>query len=274
MEALDLGTLAHFVIMLVIAGAIAGTMAGLLGVGGGMIIVPVLLYMFTLLEVAEAHRMHLAVGTSLATIVVTSVMSVRAHRKRGSIDWNIFKAWAPWIVLGVVVGSVIAAWLDASGLKIVFGGMALLVAAYMAFVREGYVLAQKPPRGAARAATASVIGGLSTLIGIGGGTFTVPTLVLCSIKPLIAVGTASAIGILIAVPGSLGFILSGLDKTEGMPPFTIGYVNIAAFLALIPMTSLFAPVGARIAHAISSRWLRRAFALFLLVNGVNILLSA
>src|SRR5690625_6289571 len=115
MEALDLGLLLQFFGLLIAAGAIAGVMAGLLGVGGGMIIVPVLLHMLAIMGVAEEHRMHLAVGTSLATIVVTSIMSVRAHRRRGSIDWSIVKAWSPWIVVGVVIGSVIAALLDASG---------------------------------------------------------------------------------------------------------------------------------------------------------------
>ena len=263
MEALDLGLLAQFFALLLVAGAVAGVMAGLLGVGGGMIIVPVLLYMFTLLGVAEEHAMHLSVGTSLATIVVTSIMSVRAHRKRGSIDWSIVKSWSPWIVLGVICGTLVAAVLDASGLKTVFGVMALLVAFYKA-----------PPKGIAKALTATTIGGLSTLIGIGGGTFTVPTLIVCSVSALKAVGTASAIGLFIAVPGALGFILNGLGESEGMPPLTLGYVNIAAFLLLIPMTSLFAPLGARIAHSITPRWLRRAFAIFLLVNGTNILLSA
>lgn len=274
MEALDLGLLLQFFGLLIAAGAIAGVMAGLLGVGGGMIIVPVLLYMFAIMGVAEEHRMHLAVGTSLATIVVTSIMSVRAHRKRGSINWSIVKSWAPWVVAGVIVGSVVAALLDASGLKIIFGVAALVVAAYMAFVRDHYTIAAAPPTGVARAATASTIGGLSTLIGIGGGTFTVPTLVLCSVPTLTAVGTASAVGLFIAIPGATGFILNGLSESNGFPPFSLGYVNVPAFLALIPMTSLFAPIGARIAHAISPRWLRRAFALFLLVNGTNILLSA
>ena len=274
MEALDLGLLAQFFALLLVAGAVAGVMAGLLGVGGGMIIVPVLLYMFTLLGVAEEHAIHLSVGTSLATIVVTSIMSVRAHRKRGSIDWSIVKSWSPWIVLGVICGTLVAAVLDASGLKTVFGVMALLVAFYMAFVREDYVVSKAPPKGIAKALTATTIGGLSTLIGIGGGTFTVPTLIVCSVSALKAVGTASAIGLFIAVPGALGFILNGLGESEGMPPLTLGYVNIAAFLLLIPMTSLFAPLGARIAHSITPRWLRRAFAIFLLVNGTNILLSA
>src|SRR5690625_4931430 len=260
--------------MILAAGVVAGIMAGLLGVGGGMIIVPVLLYMFALLDVAEGHRMHLAVGTSLATIVVTSLMSVRAHRRRGSIDWTIVRSWAPWIVLGVIIGSAVAAMLDASELKIVFGVIALLVAAYMAFMREQYTIADTPPRGAARAATATAIGGLSTVVGIGGGTFTVPTLVLSSVPALTPVGTASAVGVLIAVPGTLGFIFSGLGQGGNLAPFSLGYVNVVAFLALIPLTSLFAPVGARIAHAISPHWLRRIFALFLLVNGTNILLSA
>ena len=274
MEVLDAGLLAQFIALLIAAGAIAAVMAGLLGVGGGMIIVPVLLYMFTIMDVAEQHRMHLAVGTSLATIVVTSIMSVRAHRRRGSIDWSIVRAWSPWIVAGVIIGSVIAGILDASGLKLVFGAAALLVALYMAFVPDKYTIAKEPPKGTAKAITATSIGGLSTLIGIGGGTFTVPTLVLCSVQTLTAVGTAAAVGLFIAVPGAAGFILNGIGESNGFPPFSLGYVNVPAFLIPIPLTSFFAPLGARIAHAISPRWIRRAFAVFLVVNGSNILLSA
>ncbi len=273
MQTMDLATFAPFFAMLLAAGMIAGLMAGLLGVGGGMIIVPVLLYMFALMDVPEEHRMHLAVGTSLATIIVTSIMSVRAHRQRGSIDFDIVRSWAPWLILGVVAGTVVAALLDASGLKIVFGAVALIVAAYMAFAKADFVIAKQPPQGAAKVAAASSIGGLSTLIGIGGGTFTVPTLVLSSVPARLAVGTAAAVGILIAIPGALGFVLTGLGQ-EGLPPLSLGYVNMAAFAALIPMTSLFAPLGARIAHSISPTWLKRAFAVFLLVNGTNILLSA
>lgn len=273
MEIPDLATLASFIGMLLAAGIIAGIMAGLLGVGGGMVIVPVLLYMFALMDVPEEHRMHLAVGTSLSTIIVTSIMSVRAHRQRGSIEWSVVRSWSPWVFLGVIGGSLLAAVLDASGLKIIFGVIALIVASYMAFIKADYVIAKAPPKGFARAGIATIIGVLSTLIGIGGGAFTVPTLVLSSVPPRVAVGTSSAVGILIAVPGALGFILAGIGESD-LPPLSIGFVNFAAFLALIPMTSLFAPVGARIAHSISPVWLKRAFAVFLLVNGTNILLSA
>jgi uncharacterized protein len=273
MQGFDVAMIAQFVGLLLVAGALAGLMAGLLGVGGGMIIVPVLFYVFTVLDVESAHRMHMAVGTSLATIVVTSVMSVRAHWRRNSIDWALVRSWAPWLVLGVVIGSVAAGKLDASGLKIVFGGAALIVAAYMAFVKVEFALFKAPPQGPAKAATATSIGGFSTLIGIGGGTFTVPVLVLSSVAPRIAVGTAAAVGIFIAIPAAAGFVVIGRGLPD-LPPFSLGYVSIPAFLAIIPMTSLFAPVGARIAHAISPKWLKRAFAVFLLVNGTNILLSA
>lgn len=273
MAELDLPTLAQFVGLLLVAGALAGLMAGLLGVGGGMIIVPVLFYVFTVLDVEPAYRMHMAVGTSLATIVVTSVMSVRAHWRRESIDWSVIRGWGPWLVLGVVLGSVVAGRLDAGGLKIVFGVAALVVAAYMAFVKVEYALAKQPPQGPAKAVTASAIGGFSTLIGIGGGTFTVPVLIMSSVAPRIAVGTAAAVGVFIAIPAATGFVVIGWGA-ENLPPMSLGYVSIPAFLAIIPMTSLFAPIGARIAHSISPQWLKRAFAVFLLVNGTNILLSA
>lgn len=269
-EALDVAALVPLLAPLLVAGALAGLMAGLLGVGGGMIVVPILLYSFGLLGVAEAQQMHLAVGTSLATIVVTSVMSARSHHKRGSVAVPILRSWLPWLVLGVAGGAGVAALLDGGGLKIVFGSVALTVGGYMALSRAESALAKAPPQGAARGVVATGIGGLSTLIGIGGGTFTVPTLVLSSVPAKVAVGTAAAVGLVIALPGALAFVLAGWGQ-PGLPPLSLGYVNLVAFAVLIPMTSLFAPLGARLAHRLSPVWLRRAFALFLLVNGANIL---
>lgn len=270
MEALDVAGSLSLLAPLLAAGTLAGTMAGLLGVGGGMIVVPVLLYTFGLIGVAEAQQMHLAIGTSLATIVVTSVMSARSHHRRGSVAVPILRSWLPWLVLGVAGGAVAAAMLDGSALKIVFGTVALAVGGYMALTRAESALAKAPPHGAARGVVATGIGGLSTLIGIGGGTFTVPTLVLSSVPAKVAVGTAAAVGLIIALPGALAFVLAGWGRSD-LPPLSLGYVNLVAFAALIPMTGLFAPLGARLAHRLSPIWLRRAFASFLLVNGANIL---
>jgi uncharacterized membrane protein YfcA len=256
------------------AGAVGGLLAGLLGVGGGIVIVPVLYQLFTLLDIDSAIRMHLAVGTSLATIVVTATVSTRAHLRRGAVDIALLRSWAPWIILGVIVGVLLFRSADSSALALVFATVALLVAGYMTIGKEGeHYLADRLPTGAPRYASGVVIGTLSSMMGIGGGTLAVPILSLCRYPIRNAVATAAAIGLLIAIPGTIGALASGID-VPNRPPFSIGYVNVLGFLLLVPMTSALAPIGARIAHSINGRYLRYAFGLFLLVTAVNMFASS
>jgi uncharacterized membrane protein YfcA len=272
MPDIDPGTIAILAASLAFAGVLGGLLAGLLGVGGGIVIVPVLFHVFTALDIAPESRMHLAVGTSLSTIIVTSVVSARAHRRRGSVDAGLLRRWAAFIVIGVILGSWIAGRVETETLMLVFATLGLLVAIHMAFLK-GAAIASDLPRRPIQAVMAVLVGGFSTLMGIGGGTLTVPLLSLCRFPMRLAVGTAAAIGLIIAVPGTIGFIVAGWGATD-TPPLSLGYVNLLGFALLVPLTSLCAPIGARIAHRIDERWLRRAFALFLAITAVRMLADA
>jgi uncharacterized membrane protein YfcA len=256
--------------LLAATGAVAGILAGLLGVGGGIVIVPVLYYVFGYLGVDETVRMHLAVGTSLATIVPTSIRSALAHRARGSVAGTVFRGWAPCVFAGAIAGAWAATLADFRVLTSVFAAVALLVALHMAFGRPHWRIAAAPPSGSPMAALATFVGAVSAMMGIGGGTLSVPLLTLFGVPIHRAVGTAAALGIVIAVPAVIGFIAGGWD-VAGRPPFSAGYVNLPGFAVIVPMTMLVAPLGARLAHAMSQLRLRRAFALFLGLTALRML---
>ncbi len=257
---------------LALTGIIAGILAGLLGVGGGIVIVPVLYHVFSGLGIDEAVRMHLAVGTSLATIVATSMRSIRAHRARGAVDTDLLKQLSLPIIAGVLAGSLIAGSVDGGALMAVFATVALIVSIHMAFGRETWRIADQFPAGFVRAAIGGVIGLISVLMGIGGGTLGVPVLSLYNIPIHRAVGTATGFGLIIAVPGTLAMVANGWGA-PGLPPFSLGYVNLIGFALIVPATILAAPWGARIAHAISRPALRRAFAAFLALTSLRMILD-
>ena len=268
----DPAFLVAFAAVLLGTGLVAGVLAGLLGVGGGIVIVPVLFNLFPLLGIDEGVRMHLAVGTSLATIIPTSIMSMRAHHKRGGVDWDLLKSWAVAIAVGVIVGTIVGARAKGWVLTAVFGTVAIVVSINMAFRKEGMTVSDHLPTGLAKQAIAAVIGLFSVMMGIGGGTLTVPILSAFNYPIRRAVGTASAIGLIIAVPGTIGFIASGIGEA-GLPPFSLGYANIVGFALIVPATMVSAPWGAKIAHAIKPEWLRKAFALFLFVTAARMFWS-
>jgi uncharacterized protein len=249
-------------------GVVAGLLAGLLGVGGGIVIVPVLYHIFPLLGIDESVRMHLAVGTSLATIILTSIMSARAHARRGALDRQLLITYAPGIVLGVLVGAFLGARARGTLLVLIFASLALVVAIDMAFRRRTVHLADAPLKGLPAQIIGFFIGGFSAVMGIGGGTFSVPAFTLMKVPVHRAVGTAAAIGLLISVPGALGFLWNGVGNPD-LPPGSIGYISLPALVAIVPGTMLCAPLGARIAHAISDRALRSAFAIFLFLTSVR-----
>ncbi len=266
----DLGRLLVLGVILIGTGVVAGIVAGLLGVGGGIVIVPVLFNLLLLAGVEPAVVMHLAVGTSLATIVPTSIASARAHWRRGNLDPLLLRQLGPAIVLGVIPAAAFGGYLSGDVLKGVFGCVAMLVALNMAARRQVTVLVPGLPAGLPRHAIGFVIGGFSTLMGIGGGTLSVPILSAFGVPLLRAVGTASAIGLLISVPGALGFIATGIGA-PGLPPGTLGYVSLLGFALIVPASVLAAPLGARIASSIDTRWLRLAFAVFLFVTALRML---
>jgi len=270
--AVDPQFLALFAGGILLTGVIAGILAGLLGVGGGIVIVPVLFNIFLFLGIDEAVRMHLAVGTSLATIIPTSVMSARAHYRRGGIDVDLLKSWGPAIFVGVLAGTVLGGNVRGEVLTAVFAVIALLVAANMAFREEGMIVAETLPKGPARVGMGLGVGVFSVMMGIGGGTLTVPLLTAFNYPIRRAVGTASAIGFIIGVPGAIGFVVAGMGAAN-LPPLSLGYANLIGFALIVPATMMMAPIGARIAHTIKPRTLRLAFAFFLLVTSVRMFWS-
>ena len=264
----DPGNLLFLAAALVAAGLAAGLIAGLLGVGGGIVIVPVLFQLFTLIGVDPAITMHLAVGTSLASIIPTSISAVRAHIRRDAVDFEILRTWAPGVVAGVAAGSVLAGIARGSLLTGVFGTVAVLVALYMTLVPDGARLRETLPGLWAQRLIAALIGCFSAMMGIGGGTLTVPSLVLCSYPIRRAVATSSAVGMIIAVPGAIGFMVTGWD-VPGRPPLSLGFVSLLGLMLTAPTAMLTAPFGTRLAHVIDPVWLRRSFALFLMLTGVR-----
>lgn len=272
MEDISLVSLAILAVALLATGVVAGIIAGLLGVGGGIVIVPVLYYMFNALGVDQSVLMHVAVGTSLATILATGTSSARAHWKRGSVDMDLLKSWWWAIALGVVGGATLAGNISGGALTAIFGVVAVVVAANMLFRKEGAALAEKLPGPPLREALGVMIGGISVMMGIGGGTLGVPTLTLFNYPIRKAVGTAAAIGLIIAVPGTLMSIYFGWGA-ENRPPFSVGYVNLIGFLLIIPASTYTAPLGAKIAHAIDPSKLKLVFALFLGFTGARMLVD-
>jgi len=266
----DFSILFVFVGALAAAGVLAGLVAGLFGVGGGIVIVPVLYYVFTAFDVPEEVRMHVAVGTSLATIVVTSIRSLKTHLQSGAVDVPLLKSWILPIVAGVVAGTAVADVIDGMALTLIFGSIALLVAANMAFAKASWKLAEDLPGRPGRDAIGATIGFLSTLMGIGGGTFGNTVMTLCGRTIHQAVATSAGLGLIIAVPGALGFIVSGWGEA-GTPPGSVGYVNFIAFACIVPATILMAPVGARMAHRLPQKQLKRGFAAFLALVAIRML---
>lgn len=268
----SLAQLGMFAAGLGVAGIVAGLLAGLLGVGGGIVIVPVLFQVFTILGIDEAVRMHLAVGTSLATIIPTSIRSLRSHHEKNAVDLRILKLLALPLVAGVLSGSVIAGAVNGDALMAVFASVALCVALYMAFGRDEWRLADDLPARLGQVVIGAVIGLISVLMGIGGGTLGVSILTLYNTPIHRAIGTATGFGLIIAIPGAAAMILNGWGEV-GLPPFSIGYVNLIGFALIVPTTVLAAPWGARIAHAISRMALRRAFALFLALTSARMFID-
>ena len=255
-----------FAAAILVIGAAAGVLAGLLGVGGGIVLVPAFFYAFAGLGYGGPDIMRVCVATSLATIVVTSIRSVLSHRRRGSVDVDVLRSWAPGIVVGAVAGTALATVLETRGLQAIFAVLAIVVALYLAFGAGGFRFGPAMPRGAERAGASAAIGLLSTLMGIGGGSLGVPTMSLYGMAIHRAVGTAAGFGLAIAVPSTLGFLLV---PAAGAPPFTVGSVNLPAFGLVIAMTLLTTPYGVALAHRMDPAPLKRVFAAFLLLVALN-----
>lgn len=269
----ELSTLIPLVGLLVVTSAFAGVVAGLLGVGGGIVLVPAFLFTFETLGYGSSELMQICVATSLATIIATSVRSVAAHNRKGAVDWAILKRWGPGIALGAVVGVLTVSRLESAFLQALFGGVSICIGLYFAFGRRSWRLARQMPGAGLREAIASAIGFLSVLMGIGGGSFAVPLMTLCSVPIHRAVATAAGFGFTIALPSVVAFLFVTIPEPI-RPPLTVGSVNIGAFVIAISMTLMTAPLGASLAHKIDEKTLRRAFATFILIVAANMLRKA
>ncbi len=255
---------------LLCAGAGAGFAGGLFGIGGGFVVVPALILLMPLMGASPGDVAHVAVGTSLATIIFTSIRSTMSHAARGAVDFAVLKSWAPWAVLGTVAGSIVADRVSGGELAMLFGIGVLAFAAYFlipsrARVREAQPVAM--PTGLPRAGLAGGLGLISALLGIGGGTVTTLVMTSCGNPIHRAIGTASGMGAIIAVPATIGFFIIGLGQ-PGLPWGSLGYVNLPAALLITSMSVLLAPVGVAAAHLMSPDLLRKVFGVYLLAVGV------
>ncbi|HDZ56461.1 MAG TPA: sulfite exporter TauE/SafE family protein [Pseudomonas xinjiangensis] len=259
----------EFLIYLVLGG-FAGTLAGLFGVGGGMIIVPVLVYSFAVQGFSTEVLTHMAVGTSLATIAFTSINAIRAHHLKGAVRWPLFVWMTVGIVFGSVLGAVTAALIDGPLLQKIIGVFAIAVAIQMAFDLKPKAGSDVPGKTGLSVA-GGFIGWASAIFGIGGGSLTVPFLVWRSVPMQQAVATSSACGLPIAVAGAISFIWTGWEA-QPLPDWSVGYVYLPAMVGIAATSMLFAGFGARLAHRLSQRLLKRLFAVLLFGVGINFLL--
>ncbi|TWX55172.1 sulfite exporter TauE/SafE family protein [Colwellia hornerae] len=255
---------------LVATGVFAGILAGLLGVGGGIVIVPVLFFLFQSFGVSPESAMLVATATSLATIVPTSISSIRSHHKKGNVDFDLLKRWAVFILIGVLVGSWLVTRVEGTMLTILFGMIAVLSALNMMCRTGKSALYPKLPKTTGQTVMGVSIGFFSSMVGIGGGTISVPLLTLYNYPAHKAIGTAAAIGLIISLPGALTMLILGSTPTDA-PAGTFGLVNLFAFTCIVPLTVLFAPLGASLAAKLDAVKLKKIFAFVLLFTGLRML---
>ena len=256
-------------VLLIGVGLFSGVISGLLGVGSGIVIVPALYHVFSYLGIDPSIRMHLAVGTSLATIIPTAIRSVRSHHKRGAVDMQLMRQWAVPLGIGVLLGTGLAVFAKGRELTLVFATVALIVAVQMTVVRHDWKLRETVPGGFLGALPPVGIGAFSAMMGIGGGTLAVPTLSMLGVPIHRAVATASGFGLIISIPGTIGFVIAGWGNPLLPLPWYLGYVSLLGFVVLVPATLLSVPWGVALAHWLKPQPLRWAFAGFLALTSAR-----
>jgi uncharacterized membrane protein YfcA len=252
-------------------GAVAGVLAGLLGIGGGLVIVPMLVYCFTRQGVSYDLIMHMALGTSMASIIFTAFSSFYYHHKRGAVQWTIVRR----IVLGILVGTFLGSWIASSLSTNFLKGFFVLFLYYVAvqlLSNRQPKASRQLPRRFGMFGVGNVIGGISSLLGIGGGTLSVPFMMWCNISVHQAIGTSAAIGFPIAIAGTVGYVWHGL-RVAGLPAYSVGYVYLPALLGIVCASVLTAPLGVLLAHRLPVPKLKRVFALLLLLVGTRMLIG-
>ena len=268
----DVWWLSLLAVAMGVTGLVSGLLAGLFGVGGGIVIVPLLFYILPWFGVPDDLHMKVAVATSLATIIPTSIVSARKHLATGAMDVPLLKSLVPSMLVGVLIGTALAIITKGPGLTFVFATVALLVALNMGLTGVDFRLRDRMPGGAARQGIGGSIGTVSAMMGIGGGTVGVPVLAAFGTPMRGAVATASAFGLVIAVPATIILVVAGLDA-EGRPPLSLGWVNLVGFALIVPGSIIATPWGVKLAHSIPPLLLKRAFAVFLVVTSVRMFWS-
>jgi uncharacterized membrane protein YfcA len=256
------------ILALITTGIFAGLLAGLLGVGGGIVIVPALFFLFQSFDVSAKSAMLMATATSLATIVPTSLSSIKSHHKQGNVDFGLLKSWGLFIFIGVVIGSLLVTQYGGQWLSVLFGIIASLSALNLLFRSGKSAFAKSLPGKFSQRLIASCIGFFSAMVGIGGGTLSVPTLTAFSYPAHKAVGTAAGIGLIIAFPAAITMLIFGITPSDA-PIGTYGLVNFLGFACIVPLTVLFAPMGAKLASIMDANLLKRVFAVVLLITGLR-----
>lgn len=259
--------------VLLVAGVATGILAGLFGIGGGAIVVPVLYEVFGAVGVGDAVRMHLSVGTALAIIVPTALRSFLAHRRRTKIDDSVLRQWVVPLVVGVIVGTVLAAVSSEALLQIAFVAFTVLMSSKLLFGKDHWVLADKLPGRVGMSLYGFGIGAAAPLIGISGGGIATVVLTLYRVPIHTAIATSAGIGALIAVPGTIGYVISGLPHMDELPPLSVGYVSLPGLLLVGGIATLVAPLGARLAHAFSKRQLEVGFGIYLVLVGLRFVVA-
>ncbi|MGB3864586.1 MAG: sulfite exporter TauE/SafE family protein [Xanthobacteraceae bacterium] len=277
---LDHTQVIELALLLVAGGVTAGFLAGLFGIGGGAVLVPVFYECFRIAGVPLEVRMPLCIGTSLAIIIPTSIRSYRAHRARGAVDMDVLRRWAVPVLVGVIVGSVIARYAPERLFKVVFAVVAWSAAVRLLFARETWRLGDDLPRGPLMKVYGLGVGLLSSLMGIGGGLFSNLLMTFYNRPIHQAVATSSGLGVLISIPGALGYIYAGWPAAARFPevsalqlPFALGYISLIGVLLVMPISLLVTPFGVRAAHRLSKRTLETAFGLYLMVIGSRFVIS-
>ena len=269
MEIIDLGELINLLFVLGVAAAVAGFLAGLLGVGGGIIMVPALYYAFTVLDFDIITRMHLSVGTSLAIIIPTSIISTKTHMEYDAVDFKMVKSFGIFILFGVITGTFLAVNLKTAALVLFFSIFAFIVGLFFIFLREKLLENPKEISDLVKNISGIVIGFISVPLGIGGGSLMVPFMRTFGYDIRKSIGTAAAVGFLIAVSGSITMILGGKIIDNVSTPFSIGYINLLGFLVFVPVTTVMARLGAKAVYQIDKKLLSKIFGTFLIIVSIR-----
>ncbi len=265
MEIINLNELINLLLVLAAAAAVAGFMAGLLGVGGGIIMVPALYYAFTVLDFDIATRMHLSVGTSLAIIIPTSIISTKTHMEYDAVDFRMVRSFGIFILLGVIAGTFLAVSLKTPSLVLFFSVFAFMVGLFFIFVREKLMDNPKKISDLVKNISGVIIGFISIPLGIGGGSLMVPFMRTFGYDIRKSIGTAAAVGFLIALSGTITMITGGKIIDNINTPFSIGYINLLGFIVFVPVTMIMARIGAKAVYKIDKKLLSKIFGIFLIL---------